>query len=222
MRRLRSLAHPSTAIAIVAVVAATGGIGYAAGRIGSAQIADNSIQSRDVRDGSLGTGDLSTSARRALRGATGPVGPAGSAGPAGAAGARGQDGPQGPIGPQGPAGPSAVTTQTRANALAFTSNQAQVFSVPIAAGSYTVTARTLISGGGTNSFTCTVSASGERGRANAFPNNGAPEVTVLAAFTVASATNVVFACERSGGSTSNVSESVIVITKVGSVTRTDL
>lgn len=49
---------PSFVVAVLALVLAAGGVGYAAGKIGSAQIKDNSIQSRDVRNGSLRGVDL--------------------------------------------------------------------------------------------------------------------------------------------------------------------
>jgi len=49
---------PSFVIAVLALVLAASGVGYAAGKIGSAQIKDNSIQSKDVRNGTLRGADL--------------------------------------------------------------------------------------------------------------------------------------------------------------------
>jgi len=49
---------PSLVIAVLALVLAASGVGYAAGKIGSAQIKNNSIQSKDVRNGSLRGVDL--------------------------------------------------------------------------------------------------------------------------------------------------------------------
>lgn len=49
---------PSFVVAVLALVLAASGVGYAAGKIGSAQIKDNSIQSKDVRNGSLRGVDL--------------------------------------------------------------------------------------------------------------------------------------------------------------------
>jgi hypothetical protein len=72
-------------IALLAVVlfALSGGVATA-GKL---------ITSKDIKNGTISTADLSTSAKRSLRGVTGPRGAAGS---------------PGPQGPQGPAGPSAV------------------------------------------------------------------------------------------------------------------
>jgi len=58
----------------------------AAARIGSAQIADNTVRSRDVRDGSLLLRDLEPGAQAGLRGPAGPQGPTGELGPAGSDG----------------------------------------------------------------------------------------------------------------------------------------
>ncbi|WP_134741584.1 hypothetical protein [Nocardioides sp. 503] len=44
---------PSFVVAVLALVLATGGVGYAAGKIGSAQIKNNSVKSQDIRDNSL-------------------------------------------------------------------------------------------------------------------------------------------------------------------------
>lgn len=49
---------PSFVVAVLALVLAASGVGYAAGKIGSAQIKDNSVQSKDVRNGSLRGVDL--------------------------------------------------------------------------------------------------------------------------------------------------------------------
>jgi hypothetical protein len=68
---------------------------YGATLITSAQIRDNTIQSRDVRNGTLGVVDLSVAARRALKGAKGATGATGPAGPAGASGGTGAAGPRG-------------------------------------------------------------------------------------------------------------------------------
>jgi hypothetical protein len=48
--------------------------------VGAAELRRGAVTGRAVRDGSLGTADLSASARRSLRGMTGPAGPPGSPG----------------------------------------------------------------------------------------------------------------------------------------------
>ncbi len=98
---------PSFVVACLALVVACSGTAFAAGKITGKQIAKNAIVSKHVKDGSLGTADLSAKARADLQGAQGPVGPKGDAGPkgdTGATGATGSTGAQGPQGPQGPAG----------------------------------------------------------------------------------------------------------------------
>ncbi len=84
------------AVAAVAVSAAllagTGTVGaYAAGMIGSADIKNNSVQSVDVKDGSLKARDMTPQtilkfSKPGPKGAQGPEGPAGPAGPMGPAG----------------------------------------------------------------------------------------------------------------------------------------
>ena len=49
---------PSFVVAVLALVVASGGVGFAAGQITSAQIRDSTIQSRDVRDGGLAGRDI--------------------------------------------------------------------------------------------------------------------------------------------------------------------
>lgn len=112
--RFRELAHPSTAVSIVALVCATGGVGYAAAKITSADIRDSTIQSRDVRDGSLAAKDLSKAARAALAGRRGPTGTAGPVGATGAPGAPGTVGAPGPQGTTGTAGPAGARGPTGA------------------------------------------------------------------------------------------------------------
>lgn len=84
-----------------------GGTAYAAvvitgtnvkdGSLRSVDIADglNGVQGRDVRDGSLGAGDLSAAARASLKGNAGATGAAGPAGASGATGTAGGTGPRG-------------------------------------------------------------------------------------------------------------------------------
>jgi hypothetical protein len=66
------------------------------------------VTSKNIKDGTIQTVDISAKAKRALKGRVGPRGPAGPAGTVGATGAQGPAGPtggQGPAGPIGPAGP---------------------------------------------------------------------------------------------------------------------
>jgi hypothetical protein len=72
------------------------------GSVGSAQVADGSLQARDFAPGVLRSGP------RGRTGAAGAAGPAGPAGQAGIRGATGADGPAGPAGPEGPKGKDAL------------------------------------------------------------------------------------------------------------------
>ncbi|WP_345456780.1 hypothetical protein [Nocardioides marinquilinus] len=54
----RARITPSFVVATLALVAASGGAGYAAGQVTSAQIKDGTIQSRDVADRTLGGVDV--------------------------------------------------------------------------------------------------------------------------------------------------------------------
>lgn len=54
MRRI----SPSLLVAVLALVLAAGGTGYAAGKITSRQIQDNTIQGRDIRNGTITSRDV--------------------------------------------------------------------------------------------------------------------------------------------------------------------
>ncbi|WP_148615071.1 hypothetical protein [Nocardioides rubriscoriae] len=55
---MRTRVSPSLLVAVLALVLAAGGTGYAAGKITSRQIKDGTIQGRDVRNGGLTGQDL--------------------------------------------------------------------------------------------------------------------------------------------------------------------
>lgn len=55
---MRARLSPSFVVAVLALVLASGGVGFAAGKVTSAQIQDGTIVSRDVRNGGLTGGDL--------------------------------------------------------------------------------------------------------------------------------------------------------------------
>jgi hypothetical protein len=106
LRRL-SRRH-GTAVAYLALFAALGGSAYAAVTVTGKNIKDGTVTGRDVKNRSLGTNKLSTTAVSSLagqRGPAGPEGPQGARGPAGPTGPIGPNGETGPAGPAGPAGP---------------------------------------------------------------------------------------------------------------------
>ena len=95
---------PAFVLALIALIVALSGTGYAATKITSkdvknnsltgADIKNNSLRGADIRNGSVGANDLKRGVRRRL----------GIGGANGAPGLQGATGPQGPAGPQGSPG----------------------------------------------------------------------------------------------------------------------
>src|SRR5215210_7220455 len=98
-----------TAVAYLALFAALGGSAYATVTVTGKNIKDGTITGKDVKNRSLGTNKLSTTAVSSLTGQRGPAGPQGERGPQGPAGPKGETGPTGPQGPAGPQGPSGIS-----------------------------------------------------------------------------------------------------------------
>jgi hypothetical protein len=226
--RLRSLAHPSTVLATIAVVAATGGVGYAAAKITSA----------DIRDGTIQTRDIAPTARKALTGKTGRTGSAGAPGIAGQPGTVGPQGPKGDPGPkgdkgdpglQGPPGAGAARLVRKTSAAPFFAGTGlvTVLTVPIGdAGSFTVTARGRINNGtGTpRSYSCILTAGGQEvDRFNtAIATAGSEDVVLQSSFTVGAGKDLVWSCEQQGSGTASVESVSLLLTSVGSSTVTTL
>jgi hypothetical protein len=113
-RRFRPRISPGTALGLIALFVALGGVSYAAVTINGANIQNNSIPGNKLRNGavtnnkvranSLRANRLTPGARANLQGARGPQGAPGPQGPRGERGERGEAGLSGPQGPQGPAG----------------------------------------------------------------------------------------------------------------------
>ena len=92
--RLMKRPSPALVIATVALVFSLTGTGWAVTQlprnsVGTSQLKQNAVTGSKIKNGTIESGDLSSTARGALRGATGPQGPAG---------------PQGATGPQGASG----------------------------------------------------------------------------------------------------------------------
>ncbi|HVF78653.1 MAG TPA: collagen-like protein [Solirubrobacteraceae bacterium] len=115
---------PATVIASLALFVSLGGVGYAAATIGSAQIKNNSVQGKDIRNGTIKTPDIAASTRNALKGKTGP------AGLNGAPGAPGQKGVDGAKGDTGAAGATNVTVVRTSFAIPSGSTSAATAECP--------------------------------------------------------------------------------------------
>ena len=95
---MKSLRHPATIIAALALfVALGGGKAVAGGLISGSKILAHSIPASKLTSAAIAS-------LHGTRGATGPTGPAGPRGATGAQGAKGATGSQGPVGLQGPMG----------------------------------------------------------------------------------------------------------------------
>ena len=94
MKRWVRKPSPAMVVAVIALIAAMGGSAVAA----------SLITSKQIKNGTIQTADISKKAKRALKGNRGPAGPAGPVGPAGPAGAQGAKGETGAQGLQGDKG----------------------------------------------------------------------------------------------------------------------
>lgn len=78
-------------VAIIALIAACTGTAFAAAKITSNDVKNDSLRSADVRDRSLRAKDLAPRAKENLQGQRGPEGPRGPVGPQGPTGEDGED-----------------------------------------------------------------------------------------------------------------------------------
>lgn len=101
-RRLHATTATAIGVALVAVVAGTGGA-VAGSLVTGKQIRNNTITSADIKNKTVRKKDLATNAR-------GAQGPAGARGPVGAQGLTGTIGEAGPAGPHGVPGPSGIVS----------------------------------------------------------------------------------------------------------------
>ena len=138
-RNPSTLSQPATWIAVLALLVAGGGTGYAAAQLTGKDIKNESLTGKDIKNGSLSAndGDGSFKGDPGAAGPSGAAGPTGPAGPSGAAGPSGPAGPSGAVGPSGPAGPAGgpgpgttFTTVTKAGQYVFGSHE-EVADCPI-------------------------------------------------------------------------------------------
>lgn len=88
---------PAMAMSAIALFVSLGGVSYAAAKIGSAQIKDNSVASRDIKDRTIGSKDISRHTVATLNGQTGAKGAKGDPGSQGPKGNKGDQGVPGPV-----------------------------------------------------------------------------------------------------------------------------
>ena len=93
LRHLRGA--PTLLVAAVLLLLATGGVGYAAGRIGTSDLKNGAVTSAKIKDQTIRRADLAPTTIASLRGATGPAGPPGAPGTNGVDGVDGVDGTNG-------------------------------------------------------------------------------------------------------------------------------
>ena len=99
---MKSLKHPATILAAVALfVALGGGAAMASGLVSGSQIKNHSIAAKKLTKSAIKSlhGQRGPQGLPGATGATGPQGATGATGPQGATGATGATGPQGPAGP---------------------------------------------------------------------------------------------------------------------------
>jgi hypothetical protein len=111
---------------VLALAAVTAGSAGIEALITGSQIQDDTVASRDIKNGTVRRADISPATLAALSGATGQRGPAGPIGPAGPPGARGDAGSQGPTGQQGPPGPAGP----RGSTISYANGYSELVTVP--------------------------------------------------------------------------------------------
>lgn len=131
--------------ATLALVIATGGTSYAAVVVTSANIKDETVQSRDVRNGTLKLSDINDTAEAQLRGKVGPRGPAG---PRGLPGEPGEPGEQGLPGEQGEPGEQGIPGTNGVSGLVYTRTQVSgTAAAPITAEAACPAGKKVVGGG---------------------------------------------------------------------------
>lgn len=134
--------------ATLALVIATAGTSYAAIVVTSANIKDETIQSRDVRNGALKLADINDTAEAQLRGQVGPRGPAGPRGLPGEQGEPGQQGLPGQPGQPGQPGEQGAPGTNGVSGLVYTKKQvAGTAGAPITAEAACPAGKRVIGGG---------------------------------------------------------------------------
>jgi hypothetical protein len=171
------------------------------------------VTSKNIKNGTIQTVDISAKAKRALRGNRGPRG---TRGPAGAPGLRGAAGPPGSQGPQGPRGPPTAFVGSRDVIVGEVPNtEGTIGHVSLPTGSYVVWAKAAFVNPGTETLVeCNLIPTGlsipvdpyDRGNLKVLASGGGffdAGVITLVAHTPEGATWITgfdFRCDDNGGS----------------------
>jgi Collagen triple helix repeat (20 copies) len=162
-------------------------------------------------------------------GLQGPTGAAGPPGPPGLPGPQGAAGPQGPQGPPGPPGGSSAREAYRDGDQELTNSEATVVTMtPVAAGSYLVSAKTVIvqteNGGGDAEIRCTLAGGASVDYAESEMSNSSGKRTTLFTqmlATLAAPGKITLSCVRTGSQRTTVArQTKIIAVSVGDITRT--
>jgi len=151
----RGRPSPALVVASVAMFASLSGVGYAAATIGSAQIKNNSVLGKDIKNGTIKSPDIAAATRNALKGQTGAKGAAGTPGTPGAPGLKGDKGDaglKGDIGLKGDRGPSNAYSQS-VEAVKVINDAADTRTIlggTLAAGSYVITGKFVVENDGSD------------------------------------------------------------------------
>jgi hypothetical protein len=228
--KLRRLS-PGLIVAVIALIAALSGSAIAASAITGSQI----------KDGTIGVGDLSKKAVAKLHGARGQRGQAGNTGPQGPKGDTGATGPQGPKGDAGAAGlqglqglPGQKGDTGPSDAFSFTHdadialpNTSTPLSAPLAAGSYVILAKFVFDNDSdfTSRPTCTLTAGtdtdvGQLGTSSNSASDDAAMGTLTVAHSFADAGTVTLGCTAGSGSPAVLRNVKITAIRVGNLTNT--
>ena len=153
---------PGTVLSLIALFVALGGTSYAALRIGSGEVRNNSLTSADIRNNSVRSIDVRNrsllardfKAGQLPAGARGAAGPAGPVGPVGPKGDAGEVGAKGDKGDRGDTGPTAGFASTNPEAAPPPATQRE-YTLGTQTVNLPVAGRLYVDGRGNQTVTCT-------------------------------------------------------------------
>ena len=193
---------PATAIALAALFVALGGAGYAATQlpknsVGTAQIKKNAVTSAKVRNGSLLAADFKAGQLPQ--------------------GARGEAGAKGDTGARGPSD-AYLGTRNGSPLVALTTSMTAFATTPtLPAGSYVVSGRVNLVGGGSTSTGVVCGLASDAVQSLTVAASTVMPIAMSGAQTLTSPGTISINCSQASGSTS-VAQASVVATRVESLT----